>query len=83
MCDFQMILDERERPSCVKEVDISSSLPFMRIGGTSELHLREVTTCVVFLWLNETRLSSVHFSIIFKSLARREAEMLLWNGISP
>ena len=30
---FQVTLDERERPSCVKEVEVSSSSPFMRTGG--------------------------------------------------
>ena len=28
-----MRLDERERPSCVKEAEVSSSLPFMKTGG--------------------------------------------------
>ena len=27
-----MRLDERERPSCVKEAEVSSSSPFMRTG---------------------------------------------------
>ena len=30
---FQVRLDERERPSCVKEAEVSSSSPFMRTGG--------------------------------------------------
>ena len=29
-----MRLDERERPRCVKEAEVSSSSPFMRTGGT-------------------------------------------------
>ena len=28
-----MRLDERERPSCVKEVEVSGILPFMSTGG--------------------------------------------------
>ena len=28
-----MILDEREGPSCVKEVDVSPTSPFLRTGG--------------------------------------------------
>ena len=32
---FQVRLDERERPSRVKEAEISSSSPFMRTGGKS------------------------------------------------
>ena len=30
---FQMRLDERERPGCVKEVEVSSSSPFIRTDG--------------------------------------------------
>ena len=30
---LQVRLDERERPSCVKEAEVSSSTPFMRTGG--------------------------------------------------
>ena len=52
---------------------MSSSSPFMRTGGKSWLRLREVTACVVLLWLNETRLFSPH-SITVKSLVRREGE---------
>ena len=33
MCDFQVRLDESERPSCMKRVEISSSLQFMRTSG--------------------------------------------------
>ena len=57
MCRFQVRLDERERPSCMKEVEGSSSAPFMRTDGKSGLYLREMTACVVLLWLNEARLS--------------------------
>ena len=39
-----MRLDERERPSRVKEVEVSSSSPFMRTGGKSWLHLDEMTS---------------------------------------
>ena len=40
--------DEREKPSCVEEVEVSSSSPFMRAGGKFGLRLREMTDCVVF-----------------------------------
>ena len=36
-----MRLDERERPSCGKEAEVSSSSPFMRRGGKFWLRLRE------------------------------------------
>ena len=80
---FQVRLDQREIPSCEKEVEVSSSSPFIRTGGTSELRLRKISACVVLLWLNETRLPSVYFSITVKSLARRKAEVRLWNEVSP
>ena len=35
--DFQVGLNKRERPSCGKEAEVSSSLPFMRTGGKSGL----------------------------------------------
>ena len=57
MCDFQVRLDERGIPSCVKDVQVSSSSPFMRTGGKFWLRLREMTTRVFMLWLNETRFS--------------------------
>ena len=74
-----MRLDEGERPSCVKEVEASSSLPFMRTGGSLGC-LREITVCVILLCLNETRPYRRHFSIIVRSLERREAEMFLWRS---
>ena len=77
-----MRLDERERPSCVKETEVSSSSPFIRTGGKFSLCLREMTACFVLLWLNETGLSLPHFSITVRSMERREAEMVLWNWIS-
>ena len=40
-----------------------------------------MTTCVVFSWLNLTRLSLPHFSTFVKSLARREAEVLRYGEI--
>ena len=55
----------------------------MTTGGRSSLSLREMTTCVVLLWLNDSRLPSLHFSMVVKSLVRRENEMLLWGEISP
>ena len=76
-----MRLDERERPSCVKEVEVSSSSPFTRTGGKFWLRLREMTACFVLLWLNETRLSLPYFSITVRSLERREAEVFLWSWI--
>ena len=82
MWDFQVRLDEAERSNSVKEGEMSSSLPFMRTGGKFWLCLREMTVCLVLLWLNETRLSSPHFSVTVKSLERREAEMFLWSWIS-
>ena len=77
-----MRLDERERPSCVKEAEVSSLSPFMKIAGKFLLRLREMTACFVLLWLNETRLSSPHFSITVRSWERSEAEMFLWSLIS-
>ena len=77
-----MRLDERDRPSCVKEAEVSSSSPFIRTGGKLWLYLREMTACFVLLWLNETRLSLLHFSITVRSLERREAEVFLWSWIS-
>ena len=79
---FQVRLDERERPSCVKEAEVSSSWLFMRTAGKFWLRLREITACFVLLWLNETRLSLPHFSITVRSLERNEAEMLLCSWIS-
>ena len=32
-----MRLNDRERPSCAKEVEVSSSLPFIRTGGKFSL----------------------------------------------
>ena len=52
-----MRLDEREIPSCMKEVEGSSSAPFMRTDGMSGLHLREMTPRAVLLSVTETRLS--------------------------
>ena len=49
MCHFQMKLGIKERPSCVRKVEVSGSLPFMRTGGKSGLCLREMTTCAFFL----------------------------------
>ena len=77
-----MRLDERERPNCVKEAEVSSSSPFMRTGGKSSLRLREMTAGFVLLLLNETRLSLPHFSITVRSLEGREAEVFLWSWIS-
>ena len=77
-----MRLDERERPSCVKEAEVSSSSPFMRTDGKFWLRLREMTACFVLLWLNETMLSLPHFSITVRSLERGEAEVFLWSWIS-
>ena len=77
-----MRLDERERPSGVKEAEVSSLSPFMKIAGKFLLRLREMTACFVLLWLNETRLSLPHFSITVRSWERSEAEMFLWSLIS-
>ena len=74
-----MRLEERERPSCVKEVDVSSSSPFMRTCGKFSSCLREMRPCFVLLWLNEIRLSLPRFSITVRSLERSEAEMFLWS----
>ena len=82
MCDFQVRFDVTETPSSVREVEASGPLPFMRPGGKSGLYLCEIKTCDCTLWLNRAMLSLPYFSVIFKSLARREAEMFLWNGIS-
>ena len=43
-----MRFDERERPSCVTEAEVSSSSPFMRTGGKFMLCLREM--CV---WMHK------------------------------
>ena len=77
-----MRLDERERPSCVREAEVSSTSPFIRTGGKFWLYLREITVCFILLWLNETRLSLPHFSITVRSLERNEAEMFLSSWIS-
>ena len=77
-----MKLDERERPSCTKEVEMSSLSPFMRTSGKFLLCIHEMTACFILLWLNKTRLCRPHFSIIVsRSLERSEAEMFRWNGI--
>ena len=76
-----MSLDNRERSSCVKEVEVSSSPPFLRTGGIIGLCLCQMTACFVLLWLNETRLSLPHFSTTVRSLEGREAEVFLWNWI--
>ena len=55
---FQVRLVEREIPSCMKEVEVSSSSPFMRKGGQFWLRLRETTACVVLLLLNEIMIIS-------------------------
>ena len=77
-----MKLDDRERPNCVKEVEVSSSLPFVRTGGEFWLCLREMTACFVLLWSNEAKLYLPHFSITVRSLERSEAEVFLWSWIS-
>ena len=77
-----MRLDDREIPSCVKEVEVSSSSPFIRTGGKFWLCLREMTACFALFWLNETRLPLPHFSITVRSLERRDAEVVLWSGTS-
>ena len=77
-----MRLDETERPSCCKEVEVSSLSQFVRIDGKFWFCLREMTACVVLLLLKEIRWSRPHFSRMVRSLERKEAEMLLWNGIS-
>ena len=41
-----MRLDERERPSCVKEAEVSSLPPFTKTGGKFSLRLREMTACL-------------------------------------
>ena len=68
--DFQVRLDETELPNCVKGIEVASSLPFTRTGGQYGLRLREKTSCVVWLQLSETRLSSLHFSATVKSWVR-------------
>ena len=57
MCDFQVRLDRRGGPSCVKEVEVSSTSRFMTTGGKFWLCFCEMTACVVLLWLNKTRFS--------------------------
>ena len=49
MCDLQVRLGETERPSCMKEVEVSSLLLCLGTGGKYGLRLREKTTCVVLL----------------------------------
>ena len=79
---FQSKIRRKRKPSCVKEVEMSDSSPFMRTDGNFWFCLREMTACFGLLWLNETRLSLPHFSITVRSLERREAGMLLWSRIS-
>ena len=83
MCGFQMRLDETKRLNCVTWHVVSSLILYLRTGGKCGLHLRELTTCVVFLCLNETRLPSSHFSITVTLLVRSKAEMFLWDGKLP
>ena len=83
ICDFPVRLDERERQRFVKEVEVSSSSSLMRIVGKYGLRIREMTTCVILLCLNETRLPLPHFSIPIKSLERRRTVLFLWGGITP
>ena len=40
-----MRLDEKEKLSCVKEAEVSSSSPFMRTDGKFWFCLREITAC--------------------------------------
>ena len=47
----------------------------MRTGGKFWLPLREMTACLVLLWLNKTSFSLPSF----RSLERSEAEMFLWS----
>ena len=77
-----MRLDDKERPSCAKEVEVSSLLPFIRTDGKFLLRLREMTACFILLWLNETRLSLPHLAISVRSLERRETEVFLWSWTS-
>ena len=70
------------RPSCLKEVDVSNSSPFIRTGGKFWSCLREMRACLVLLWLNETRLSLPNCSKTVRSLERSEAETFLWSWIS-
>ena len=72
-----MRLDDRERPSCVKEVEVSSSLPFIRTGGKFWLCLLEMTVCFALLWLNETKLSLPH---VFIGDRWREARLKRFCG---
>ena len=72
-----MRLDERERPSCVTEAEVSSLSPFIRTGGKFWLRLREMTACFVLFWFKETSLPLPYFSITVRSLERREAEVFL------
>ena len=44
-----MGLDDRERSSCVKEAEVSSSSPFIRTGEKFWLCLREMTACFVVI----------------------------------
>ena len=50
-------------------------LQFMTIGGQSGLCLPKITIYVALPWLNKSRLSLLHFSIIFKSLAKMKTSM--------
>ena len=50
---FQVRLDDRERPNCVKEVEVSSLSPFIRTGGKFWICLPEMKACFILLWLNE------------------------------
>ena len=45
----------------MKEVEVSTSLPFVGKGGMYGFYLLEMTVFVVFLWLND--LESWHFKI--------------------
>ena len=58
---LQARLDERERPSCVKEAEVSSSSPFMKTAGKFDY------VCV----------SLYHIDIIKKNLKRIVLKFLL------
>ena len=75
MLDFQLRLDDTERPSCGKEVEISNSATFMETGRNSGLRLNELTTFMVRL--NLTRLSLPQLTNLARSSARSETEIFL------
>ena len=62
-----------ETESCVKEGEISMSIPIMKTGGEHRLSSYEAANCVVLSFSNQIRSSLLNFFIFINSLSRNEA----------